>query len=124
MNWYRWKYKKVKIYHLHFNTAESSEEVPLTLKQTDFATNNGYDTAVDEVEKHLLNVLSHSRKTKAENQTKRNVSLIDSSTSIPAAYPMTNLHDINAMSVASIYDREDDEVMDADKWVKWIFFIK
>lgn len=100
---------------MHFNTAESLEEVPLTLKQRNFTTNNGYDTAVDEVEKHLLNGPSHSRKTKPENQIKRNVSLIDSSTSIPAAYPVTNLHDINAMSLASIYDREDDDVMDADK---------
>lgn len=28
-----------------------------------------------------------------------------------------NLRDINAMSVASIYDREHNEIMDADKWV-------
>lgn len=91
---------------MHFNTAESSEEIPLTLKQKTFEIHNGYDTAVDEVDKHLLDVPSNSRKTKPETQNSRNVSLIGS---------VTNLHDINAMSIASIYDREDDDVMDADK---------
>lgn len=96
---------------MHSDTAESSEGIPLTPKQKLFKINNGYDIAVDEAEKHLLKVPSNSRKIKPEIKNKRNVSLIDSS----AAYPVTNLHDINAMSVASIYDREDDDVMDADK---------
>lgn len=100
---------------MHFNIAESSEGFPLTLKQKTISINNGYERAVDEAEKHLLDVPSYSRKTKPEIRNERNVSLIDSSATISTAYPVTNLHDINAMSIASIYDKEDDDVMDADK---------
>lgn len=78
--------------------------------------NNGYDTAVDEAEKNLLDVPLHLHtKTKPEYRNKRNVPLTDSSEAISTVYPVTNLYDINAMSIASIYDGEDDDIMDADK---------
>lgn len=106
---------------------ESPEEIPLnpTLKKqiSNNNSNHGYDSAVDDAEKQLLNVTVPSGvdcnrlHTQKSERNGKAVSVADSATStlLDAAYPVTNLHDINAMSIASIYDREDDDVMDADK---------
>lgn len=116
-------------------SVESSEEIPLNpnstpnkkLKQSAKHLNHGYDSAVDEAEKHLLDIkaasgidcnrLRSSQRNENVHQNGRAASLIDSATStqVGGGYPVTNLHDISAMSIASIYDREDDDVMDADK---------
>lgn len=99
---------------------ESSEEIPLNNSKKKQNQSNDYDSVADEAEKQLLNV--RSNRLLNTNKLKKNgkiepASLVDSATStlLDAECSTTNLHDINAMSIASIYDREDDDVMDADK---------
>lgn len=80
--------------------------------------------SVDEAEKRLLSAVEppivdcrRLRNTPRESsqflqyQNGKNVLLVDAQQD----RPRSNLRDINAMSVASIYDRENNEIMDADK---------
>lgn len=85
----------------------------------------GYDSAVDEAERRLLSVTqaptvdcSRLRTTPQEkslfehNNGETTSLLVSQQEPSPSA---SNLRDINAMSVASIYDRESNDIMDADK---------
>lgn len=90
---------------------ESPEELLLKSHNHQIANKNGYESATDDAEEHLLNA-SHridinERYVKLEPAT--------SATQQHRKYPTSNLRDISAMSVASIYDREHFDIMDADK---------
>lgn len=103
------------------SAAESSEQIPLNPTKKKFQPND--DSAIDDAERRLLDVIvpvsvdCNRLRTNKTDPNGKAVSVVDSATStlLDAEYPVTNLHDINAMSIASIYDREDDDVMDADK---------
>lgn len=109
------------------NDEENDTEITaLNLNQS----NASYDSAVDEAEKQLLDVnmpvaIDCSRlRSRINSETEKNGS-------IPLRLNLTspfsqqenklnkanssNLRDINAMSVASIYDKENNDIMDADK---------
>lgn len=105
-----------------------SEEIPLTssdseCNQTPSQPRLGYDSAIDEAERRLLTAtnpsasrLQASPQEKSQLNSERNgrpVSLLN--TQQDRNNSVGNLLDINAMSVASIYDREHNEIMDADK---------
>lgn len=107
-----------------------SEEIPLnpsnSENQRPDQSRLGYDLAVDDAERRLLNVtkqptidstrLRTSLHQKSPFQNKQNgntVSQLDKQQDRKRS--IGNLRDINAMSVASIYDREHNEIMDADK---------
>lgn len=88
--------------------------------------NDDYDSAVREAERRLLSVtqgptvdvdrLRSSSEQQSQFQTLQNdesESLLD--TEQERNRSTGNLRDINAMSIASIYDREHNEVDDADK---------
>lgn len=107
-----------------------AEEIPLNPTNSETQTNNQsrlhYDLSVNEAEHQLLNVNSnfdandsthlHTSQQNSTSHTKRNgkiVSLLN--TQHDFNRPVSNLRDINAMSVASIYDRENNDIMDADK---------
>lgn len=80
-------------------------------------------SAVDEAEKRLLDVArpttndwsrlrnTPQEKSQFQQQNGRNSLPLDAQ----QERFVNNLRDINAMSVASIYDREHNEIMDADK---------
>lgn len=79
--------------------------------------NNAYESAADEAERHLLSA-QEGQNNKTESANKSNQSLYAVNTkasSTQRGRRLTNLNDINAMSVASIYDRENNDIMDADK---------
>lgn len=69
---------------------------------------NGDYQSDDETEKHLLG--AHS-KVKQRTIPSRLASISSHHDREP---PASNLVDINAMSVASIYDQENNDIMDAD----------
>lgn len=85
----------------------------------------GYDTAVDDAERRLLNVtqrptvdisrLRTSPQQISQFQGEQNGNTVLGAQQAPPKRSVSNLRDINAMSVASIYDREHNEIMDADK---------
>lgn len=85
-----------------------------------------YDSTVDEAERRLLNATKNptidsnrlrvSPKQKSplnRRHSDETISLLESQQGTP--HLQNNLRDINAMSIASIYDREHNEVDDADK---------
>lgn len=85
-----------------------------------------YDSAVDDAERRLLSVnkpptidvsrLRTSPHQKSQFQTEQNgktLSPLDAQ--LDRKRSVSNLRDINAMSIASVYDREHNEIMDADK---------
>lgn len=107
-----------------------SEEIPLTNSanaenQRINQPHSGYDSAVNEAERRLLSVsqgptvdcnrlrTSPQQKSPFKSPNDETVSLIESQQE--PTHSMTNLRDINAMSVASIYDQEHNEIDDADK---------
>lgn len=112
-----------------FNPVVLSEELPLNPANSTSQTSNpprlGYESAVDEAEKRLLAVVKPSNpdcnrlrntpreKSKFIQQNGKNVLLLEPQQDRQRS--VGNLRDINAMSVASIYDQELDEIMDADK---------
>lgn len=107
-----------------------AEEIPLNSSNSESQavsqTRLGYDLAVDEAERRLLNVTQHptidcgrlriTPKQKSPFDTDKHgkrLSLGDAQQDHDNL--ISNLRDINAMSIASIYDRENNEIMDADK---------
>lgn len=107
-----------------------SEEIPLNPSNSENhgagQSRLGYDTAVDDAERRLLNVTHrptidvsrlrtspHQKSPFQSEENGKNVSPLDAQQDRHRA--VSNLRDINAMSVASIYDREHNEIMDADK---------
>lgn len=84
-----------------------------------------YDSAVNEAERRLLNVThgptvdlnrlrtSPSQKSPFQKRNDETESLLESPRD--RTNSVTNLRDINAMSVASVYDGEHNEIDDADK---------
>ena len=117
-----------------FILAIAPEEIPLNASHSENRRTNqtpgqsrlNYDLAVNDAERRLLNVThppaidctrlrtSNHQKSPFQNEANdKNVSQLD--TQQGRKRSIGNLRDINAMSVASIYDREHNEIMDADK---------
>lgn len=117
-----------------FILAIAPEEIPLNASNSENRRTNqtpaqsrlNYDLAVNDAERRLLNVTHpptiDSTRLRTSNRQKspfegkandENVSQLD--TQQGRKRSISNLRDINAMSVASIYDREHNEIMDADK---------
>lgn len=84
-----------------------------------------YDSAVSEAERRLLNVrvgptvdcnrlrTLRTQKSPFQKRNDETESLLDSQQD--RKHSVSNLRDINAMSVASVYDGENNEIDDADK---------
>ncbi|XP_031635097.1 anoctamin-1 isoform X2 [Contarinia nasturtii] len=112
----------------------SSEEIPLNPTNSETKTrpnqsiesSSCYDTSVDDAERRLLNVnqrpavdctrlrtIPQQESAFHSGQNGKTLSPLDMSQQ-DKVHSGSNLRDINAMSVASIYDREHNEIMDAD----------
>lgn len=109
-----------------------SEEIPLNsvnseTNQTSNQPRLGYDSAVDEAERRLLTATNHSSidvnylrslsQEKSQFHNQRNGKVVSplNRTQQDREHSVGNLLDINAMSIASMYDQEHNEIMDADK---------
>lgn len=107
-----------------------SEEIPLNPTNSENRrpeqSRLGYDLTVDDAERRLLNVTKqptidltrlrtspHQKSPFQSEQNGNTVSQLDKQQDRKRS--IGNLRDINAMSIASIYDREHNEIMDADK---------
>lgn len=120
---------------VHFSDAVvPTDEIPLNSvdstnsenQQSSDQTVQECDSTVNEAERRLLNVTQNptvdcnrlrvtpKRKSPSNRRhSDETISLLESQQGTP--HFQNNLRDINAMSIASIYDREHNEVDDADK---------
>lgn len=116
----------------HSFAVNSSEEIPLNptnseTKPVPSSSRSRYDTSADEAERRLLNVKKRPTidctrlRTSPQQESPfhsdgngKTVSPLKTTQQVKVRSG-GNLRDINAMSVASIYDREHNEIMDADK---------
>lgn len=111
---------------------ELFDEIPLNPTKSDSNelshSHLDYDIAVDEAERRLLDIKQHptidTRQLRTSPEQKSPFNNVHKngkrlSLTLDAQqdqrHSISNLRDINAMSIASIYDREHNEIMDADK---------
>lgn len=102
-----------------------SEEIPLTSTNSEnqeiSQPTSGYDSAVNETEKRLFSVSQdpsvdcNRLKTSPQQKSPFNNTNDETESLLDTQQERSNLRDLKAMSIASIYDQEHDEIDDADK---------
>lgn len=112
-----------KIGFCFFYAVVTTDEIPLNSVNSTNSENQ--QSAADEVEQHLLDVTQAStvdcnrlrvlpkQKSPFRRHSDETETLLESQRGTEFLH--NNLHDINAMSIASIYDQEHNEIDDADK---------